>query len=154
DEVSLRVPDTEWAVLTVLEVSYGSGEPERYLLPLAVVTGEAAVALERQRPEVVLADVDRRPTSGLPIDARAPPQTMRVLYQFIAGRRRARAASGTDVRSITTNAMRLPDATPRPDGGETLEVVLGKAEQSNTSAIVGNQLILKLYRRVHIGRNP
>jgi maltose alpha-D-glucosyltransferase/alpha-amylase len=155
DAVPMRVPDTEWAALTTVDAHYATGEPERYVLPLAVLTGDHAANLARQRTEAVVADVERRTGSGLLVDATALPQTMAVLYRLLTGRRRLRTSRGHELAPVTTPAFRRVAGHPAlGDDSEPLEVVLGHAEQSNTSAVIAGQWVLKLYRRAHVGRNP
>ena len=43
------------AYFTAVEVTYGEGQPETYLLPLAFLTGERAVELQQTTPQAVVA---------------------------------------------------------------------------------------------------
>lgn len=113
------------AVLAVLEVRYELGHPERYLLP-----------------------VESRP-SGEIVDASGDPDVARALLRLIREGVRTRAGVGELVGERLPGAdavlASLP-ATPR--------VKKISAEQSNTSLVFEDTVILKLIRKLESGVSP
>ncbi len=53
----LALPETA-AHLLFLNVEYGDGDPEVYLVPISVATGDRSEAILHDRPDVVLARLD------------------------------------------------------------------------------------------------
>ncbi len=128
--------------LALLRVDYLDADAETYLLPLAVATGERAIALRRERAGAVIAELEG---DGLLIDASAEPSFRRALLEVAVRRRRLRTAlyelSGRSAGELRGFADNLEDTAGR---------LLG-AEQSNTSIVYDDTLILKLYRRIEEG---
>ncbi len=139
--------------LALLNVEYSDAEPETYLLPLAIATGDRAREVRRRWPEQVIAEVTSSGRNGdgdgILFDAVVDPDFLNALMEIIARRRRHRAAVG-DL---------LPGATPafhqlRGDPESSLEPRVLKGEQSNSSVVYGDRFILKLFRRIEAGLNP
>ncbi|MCX7622136.1 MAG: maltose alpha-D-glucosyltransferase, partial [Thermomicrobium sp.] len=136
------------ALVTLVQVDYTEGDPELYVLPLTVVHGETAQSIVERSPQAVVARTTPDGESLL-VDALAVPSFARELVEAIGRRRRYRGDGGTIVAQPTAAYRRLVGrdvALPEP--------VLGRAEQSNTSVIFPERMLLKLYRRVEPGPNP
>ncbi len=143
------VPILPVAYLVLMRVDYTRGDPETYVLPIAFVAGAAAQALSQERPAAVIATLQTAQGSGVLYDAVWNPDFCQALLGAIIERRQYRGASG-DI--IATAASVLPRL--RGDASQTLPAVVLEIEQSNTSIRFGEQLILKLYRRLEVGINP
>src|SRR5688572_20995288 len=146
------------AYLLLLRVEQSEGEPATYALPVAFAPGERGERLAAARPEAVLARLSVRggrggnsrgaaAESGVLYDAMHDPAFGRLLLDAVANRRGFRGASGEVVASAAANGSLLRDA-------ERLEPEPGRAEQSNSSLLYGDRLILKLFRKVEPGTNP
>jgi maltose alpha-D-glucosyltransferase/alpha-amylase len=72
-----------------------------------------------------------------------------VLLDMVLRRRTVRNGRGELVSSQTPYLRRMRD-----QGLEGLAASLGRAEQSNSSIVYGDRLMLKLFRRVEAGLNP
>ncbi|CAN5617198.1 maltose alpha-D-glucosyltransferase [soil metagenome] len=137
----------EQAFLTLVQVDYAEGDPDTYVLPLALATDEEADHLLRELPYAVLAAVEAKGVRGLIVDGSALPEVTSALLDTMGRRRRVRgrsgelvAWSGRGLRERATEGRLMP--------------ALGRAEQSNTSVIFGDQVIMKLFRRQEPGLNP
>jgi len=154
---AIPVPPDSGAVLAIFRVDYDQHESEVYLLPLAFTEGERASELRRELPQACLADLRLRPRppskaaarDGLLYDAAYDPDFGRRLVDMIARGRKARGGSG-EIRASRTTAFRRVLAS----GEEIPPPVVLRAEQTNTSLVFGDRLILKLIRRAEEGRNP
>ncbi|HXF96073.1 MAG TPA: maltose alpha-D-glucosyltransferase [Gemmatimonadales bacterium] len=143
----------ETVELVLVRVEYTEGDPDIYVVPVGFATGERAAELERQAPQRLCARLTVRgpadAQTGLLYDAAADPEFGRALLDGIVRRRRFGGAGG-GVRAGRTRALAaLLDGVPGP-----LEARLGTAEQSHTSLLFGDRLILKLLRRTGPGENP
>jgi hypothetical protein len=147
---SLSLPGAD-NVLALIRVEYTDASFETYLLPLAFASGAQAQRWERDAPGEVLARVAEggaRENAGTLFDATADPGFGARLLEAIAGRRRLKGAWGTISALPAKGLRRFWKA------GEPIEArVLGR-EQSNTSVLYRDRLILKLFRRLAPGVNP
>jgi maltose alpha-D-glucosyltransferase/alpha-amylase len=147
------------AYLLLLRVEQSEGEPDTYALPVAFAAGERGERLAAARPEAVLARLSVRggrggnsrgaaAESGVLYDAMYDPAFGRLLLDAVANRRGFRGASGEVVASAAAaNGSLLR-------GAAQLDPEPGRAEQSNSSLLYGDRLILKLFRKVEPGTNP
>ncbi len=139
------------AFLTFLQVEYVQTDPELYVVPLTCAFAGEADAVCRDWPPLVLArlNVIRTNQDGVLYDAIADPAFCQALLKLIAGRRRLVGNRGS-LEATNTPVLRQL----HPGGGPALESSVSKAEQSNSSIIYGDRLILKLFRRLEAGTNP
>ena len=149
-----RVPvpfDSSVAHMTRLEIQYGDGGPETYLLPLAFAVGEAAQSVRQASPWAAVArlSIKDRHLEGLLYDASADTRFCGALLDAIARRRRFKGTAG----EIVSTRSRVFDKVRGP-AGSTVEPSLMRREQSNTSVMFGDRLILKIFRRMAEGMNP
>jgi maltose alpha-D-glucosyltransferase/alpha-amylase len=137
------------ATLVLVTVEYTEGDPEQYVLPLALARGERASEIVERTPHAVIARALVEGSEALLVDALAEPACVRSLIEQIGRRRRFRGEHGVIASQPTAAFRRLvrPDA-PLP------EPVLSRAEQSNTTVIFPDRVLFKLYRRVEPGPNP
>ena len=134
------------AYLTLIQVEYVDGEPELYALPL---TAQRINPDDEIRELSALARVRAGDTEWVLFDAVFDRAVAASFLDAIARRRRLHGASGT--------LLGLPERTLRRilRGAEgALEAQTLQGEQSNTSIVYGDRLILKLFRRAEEGVNP
>jgi maltose alpha-D-glucosyltransferase/alpha-amylase len=176
--------DSPSVCLTLIELEYREEEPETYVLPLAFArahsrgqargqgrgqapgnraAGEESAAdrLLRERPEAALARAEltegkrRRAvtTHGVLYDAVFDPELGRRLLEAIESQQKF--SSGPEGEKGKIVARRTEAfAALRGDGHDELPARLLSAEQSNTSVLFGDRLILKLFRKLEPGENP
>jgi len=140
---------TGTVALTFLHVEYRDGDGETYSVPLALATGERAARVESDSPASVVARIALADGAvGIVHDAFIDADVIVALLEQIAGSRRIRARGGELIGTPTPafQALRGTEAV--------LPVTVSRAEQSNSSAILGDRLILKLFRRLESGINP
>ncbi len=127
-------------LLTTIRVRFREGEPDLYLLPLSFRAPASNPNLEP-----ILAYVGDAGEVCL-YEALLDRHTSDALLDAIAGQDELISSAGT-FRSYRT------DAFERASGSRT-PVRRVESEQSNTSIIFGDQLILKLFRKLERGVNP
>jgi maltose alpha-D-glucosyltransferase/alpha-amylase len=139
------------AAIALVGVEYLSGEPETYVLPLMVSQGEAEERLMAEAPEAALARL-RRPAgdpAGVLHDALYSEPFCIALLEVVGRRRRLEGRMGA-AQGLPTRVFRRTIG----EGGAALRPSVFQGEQSNTSVIYGQKLILKLLRRADPGLNP
>jgi maltose alpha-D-glucosyltransferase/alpha-amylase len=147
----------DWGVLargqhplfvSLVEVEYEDAQRERYFLPLAVSAGTDARGLHERAPHAVLANVTGA-RKGVLLDAWMDDRFGRTLFDSIQRGELIRMKRGT-LRAKPT--ARFADVLPKPL--EPMRISRMSAEQSNTSIVYGDRMILKLFRRLEPGINP
>jgi maltose alpha-D-glucosyltransferase/alpha-amylase len=137
----------------LVRVDYVRGGPETYGIPLMFAEGEQATRLRRESPQAAIAELEvsdkHGSVRGVLYDALHDNDFCLALLDTIARRRQFKGGIGEIFGSPTRVYRRLAGSADPP-----LSVSSMKGEQSNTSVVFGNQLILKLYRRLAEGVNP
>ena len=144
DHIRLR-GGAEPVFVLLVDVTFDSGT-ETYVVPVAFVSGQPAEDLLRDSPELVVARISgaRR---GI-LHERLDLGVADLLLDSIAAGRTIAGTRGRLVGWTTAAYAELQGgASPPP-------VRRAASEQSNTSFIFGDQLILKLIRRTEPGPNP
>jgi maltose alpha-D-glucosyltransferase/alpha-amylase len=150
DIIPMRFSD-HVTYLVLIEIEYGEGDPETYVLPLTTAPVEQSGTITDEYPNAVVARLKSRGTGGEKIlyDAMVDKSFCTSLLPAIARRGRFKGAVG-EISASTTQTFR----SARGAGDVSLEPVPLKVEQSNTSVIYGDRVILKLFRRIEDGINP
>ncbi len=137
----------EPVLLAEIEVAFAAGAPQRYLLPLAIAWGDGQPAGRVPLAASTIAGVSRGLEMGVLYDATHSDDFMRGLLLAMASE-----------RSIPVGDSALRFSAGR--GLQALDVAadgpvrrLG-AEQSNSSALVGDGAMVKVYRRIESGVHP
>jgi len=139
------------AYIVLFQVEYAEGESETYVIPVAVAPSEKVANISEEHPNDIIAKLKQRGKEGesMLFDAMIDAGFCDVLLKAIGRKRSFRGKSGEIVASPTKiyRKMRGPADT-------LLTPSQLSVEQSNTSIMYGNQLILKLFRRLEEGINP
>ena len=136
--------------LALVEFQFDDGAPEVYQLPLAFAPPARAAQILAASPGGGWADV--RATDGEPIgllyDALFDPEYCTRLLTLIETSALVPGSAGKLAAWQTEHfPVACDDAVP-------LTPRLSQAEQSNSSVVFGDRLILKLFRRIEQGQNP
>jgi maltose alpha-D-glucosyltransferase/alpha-amylase len=141
------------AYMTLVEVSYVEGASEYYNVPIGFATGEQARDLELANPQEIIARLtvgeDNERIEGVLYDALAEPRFCSYLAEVIAGRKKLKGELG-DFRGFATRGS---SKLVRSAAAATQAQVL-RTEQSNSSIVYGDQMVMKVFRRVQEGVNP
>jgi maltose alpha-D-glucosyltransferase/alpha-amylase len=143
--------DSSNAYVILFQVDYSEGEPETYVIPVATAPAEKEGKLSAEYPNAIVAKLKQRGKNGESIlfDAMVDGDFCELLLKAVGRRRAFRGKSGEITASPTRVFRRV-----RGSGDTDLTPVPMNVEQSNTSVMYGNQLILKLFRRLEEGLNP
>ncbi len=144
---SLPVPGrTGCTYLSVVEVEFVTGPPERYLVPLGFSTGIASETIASRQPEAIVCEVLDEADNhlGLFFDAMRDQDFVLTLCRLIGGE----AGPRTPTAILRGEAFEPCSIAPN-EYVEKLAV-----QQSNSSVRVGPDYVLKLLRRLEDGINP
>jgi len=154
DMVACRILD--WTKLgsgfqfALAEVTYADGDKETYALPLKVSGGAEGQGILENLPESVLASIRTPKQTGVLYDALADKTACTDLVMAISDSRRYPMTFSGE---LVAHALEDPAAMCHSCLNYGNLRHLG-AEQSNTSVVIDEQLILKLFRQVEPGLNP
>jgi maltose alpha-D-glucosyltransferase/alpha-amylase len=136
-------------VIAIVSVEYAEGDPETYVLPLTCASVEHTVELVEWNPRAIVAKLETREGERALHDAIDEPDLPLALLDAVRRRRRL-GSDGLRLEANPTKAFRRIMGSP----GDVPEPRALQAEQSNSSVVFGDRLVLKLYRRIEQGPNP
>jgi maltose alpha-D-glucosyltransferase / alpha-amylase len=145
----------DWAIfnqgvstLAVVEIQYSEGPSDTYLLTLGLLFGKDAETLREESPNAFLARITANAGDGVLHEAIFNDTASEALLALIT--------EGTELPSREGIIAGLPSSalSHLKDAGEHAVPRRGSAEQSNTSILFGDKLIMKLFRRQQQGPNP
>ena len=151
DIVLVHRATLHWYVV-LAEVQYAGGPAETYDIPLVRLRASDAMRLDAvsREPASLLTF---RPESSLEdvvlADALADEEFLRTLLDAMTQGACFRGEKG-EIRAVSTSTLA---ALWQPSQG-SLSPSLMNAEQSNSSVVYGQRLVLKIFRRVEAGLNP
>ena len=141
------------AQLIILDVVYAEGEAESYFLPMSFVSAERAAEIQQAAPQAVIARLKSKQNGasadGLLVDALYDREFQKALFDAIARRRSFKGKSG-EILAVPSKLFRALRGTSET----SLEPALLKRDQSNTSIVYGEKIVLKVFRRLQEGVNP
>ncbi len=141
--------------ILIVQVSYSEGDMEIYSLPLSLAKDPEADEILQKAPHAVIARLrEHSGKKGIVYSAEWDKGFCAAILDAIHRRRRFKLNAGTLVFSPSRVFRKISKTS-----ADNLEVRIQKAEQTNTSVIytdrlVGDQLILKLFRCLEEGMNP
>jgi maltose alpha-D-glucosyltransferase/alpha-amylase len=148
-EDQIPIPGSS-ATILLGEVRYVDGDPEVYVMPGSVASGDAVEPVRSKLHDVAVADLEGpNGSKGLLYSAVFEPAFCDALLGAIARRRRFRGRAGELIGTHTRALRRIwgdshPDLTPS----------VPRADRTNSSITFGNRFQMKLYRRVEPGIHP
>ncbi len=131
--------------LAIVTIEYGDIQADTYLLAMRILSGGEAESTARHSPGDVIAQLSAGDEEGLLIDAARHAESSRLLLDAVTRKRRFKGTTG-EVRGTTARGFRHP--------GKGLDPRPLKGEQSNTSIVYGDRLIMKIYRKLGEGISP
>jgi maltose alpha-D-glucosyltransferase/alpha-amylase len=137
------------SALALVEVQFDSGPPETYQLPLAMTFGEAGEEVRKAAPNVAVAAIHTDGLDGLLHDGLFDDQACAKLFSLIEQSGEIPSHHGLIQGVRGSRFQEILGSNAKP-----LSVRRGSAEQSNTSILIGDRFILKLFRRLESGLNP
>ncbi len=140
DSITLEASN---GALLFLDVQYTEGAPDTYTLPLAVRSADTDYPAD-----AVIARLQQPGYDGVLLDGLALAEIRDLFLSGIATGGSHETRNGGTTRGLASSAF----AQLRGEG--TLLSRRGSAEQSNSSLLYGDRLILKLFRRLQPGENP
>lgn len=137
---------------TLVKIDYNDGHPEIYTAPFAYAKGKRKDQIVEGFPKTILANIHldaKQKEEGILYDAVIEPGFSSFLLSSISKRRQIKGLSGKIIAQPTKifrDLIKSAKGVLTPTGIH--------AEQSNSSTIFGDKLILKLFRRMEDGINP
>ena len=142
DWAALSRPQT---ALALVEVHYDAGSPETYFVPLSISLDKAADQIRTASAAAVIAPVVTPEGAGVLNDAVFDDESCAAFLALIRDSEELKARHGTVLGAFSGMVA---------VNGTAHQVRRNSGEQSNSSVMYGDRLILKLFRRVQSGPNP
>ena len=136
------------ARLAFLRLHYVNADAETYVMPVALAAGPEAERLLSERPDAIIADVIGADDLAVVYDAMQQQDLPLELLKIASGRRRIRG------RHVSLASETLKGSGRLRSFGDDINIRNADAEQTNTSIFFGDELIMKLFRKVEPGANP
>lgn len=137
------------AYLLLIEIAYSEGAPDRYALLLAHSSEDELNEQQPIRPSALFARVQSSAGNGVLFDGLLDQRFAAALLSFVETKREFGGERGSLRISQSAAFWQLRGSDQQP-----LPAKIGTAEQSNTSVIYADRLIMKLFRRIEAGINP
>jgi maltose alpha-D-glucosyltransferase / alpha-amylase len=136
------------SALALVRLTYQDGDPDIYLLPLAMAFGDVSTQLAGESPGAIVAPLTSPQEMGVLHDGLFHEDSLLALLALIA-----KDGSITMQHGV---ARGLPSSLLGALGGNATELRprRSSAEQSNSSIFFGDKLIMKVFRRQQPGINP
>ena len=151
DVVPMNMASSQ-AYLVLFGVHYTGGESEIYVVPVFVSSAKEADPMVSQYPQALIANLQTETGDkgdSVLLDGFYDEGFSLGLLEAIGKRRRFKGEEG-QVSALSGRFLKALRGVPQ----DPLKPSPVKAEQSNTSVMFGDRLILKLFRRVEAGPNP
>ncbi|MCV0397258.1 MAG: maltose alpha-D-glucosyltransferase [Rhizobiaceae bacterium] len=132
-------------LLAACHVTFTDGSEQAYFLPLSAKWGEENIAFGAPTLSYTIAKLRRGPRVGALVDGVFAEEFTELLLEAIRDQQRVKGEAG--------------DIVFRSDAGPSTFEQVGRPkplgfEQSNVSIVFGDSIILKIYRRLHMGPQP
>jgi maltose alpha-D-glucosyltransferase/alpha-amylase len=136
------------AHIALLKVEYVQDEAETYLLPLSFLAADGSALGDLLHLAIAQIEVTGKGRSGILYDAVGNAD---FCTNLLGAMTRRRNFVGQSCKILAVNTPVLRKIRQEAD---SLEPAVSTAEQSNTTILFGDSLILKLFRRLDEGINP
>jgi maltose alpha-D-glucosyltransferase / alpha-amylase len=151
-----RISITDWTLfdekrsaLVWIAVQYENEESESYLAPLSMSFGKRAEEIRVTSPNQVVAPVETFRVAGVLHDALLRESASAALLQLLGSGERISTREGEVYGSPSRLLAEIHSHSEEPLPPRSVG-----AEQSNSSVLFGDRLIMKLFRRQQPGPNP
>jgi len=152
DSIPFHANGASW-LFTTWEIQFLGAATEVYVLPLAFASGERAFEVRQASPQSIVAQLkvkaQDQEIDGVLHDALYDANFTKSLLSAV-GRGRRYKGQGIELSGQPSKVFRTISGGAQAN----LEPAILKREQSNTSVVYGDRVILKLFRRVTEGLNP
>ncbi len=151
DQPAPARPEASHSWLALVRVEFSTGDPERYTLGVSAYVGDAAQAVQNERPDAVIALVDVF-EQGRAVLAESTDRELVEYFRFLvlSARSPRTTRNGATVRVLRGPERRLKHRSSQSES--TLAPI--HKDQSHTLVRLGDSLCLKIFRKIEEGVNP
>ena len=146
-DAEVQLPDYS-AIFFLIQVTYQSGLPDIYQLPVSFAPQSVGIKLQENCPKAIIAKVNIGGIEGVLYDALYGAPLQEALINDMAGNHRIKLKN-SQLSFYSNERLHAPG-----EEQEKLKPRVLSGEQSNTSIIYGNRFFLKIFRKVDRAINP
>lgn len=145
----LPVQGDDEAYILLLEVSYMSGLPDIYQLPVMFAAGRSANAIREAHPQAVICRVQMEGRSGVLYDALYSNRYRNTMFANMVKHHVQHTGTRDELHFMGSKQLKQ-----HARAQQTISSRILSAEQSNSSVVYDKAFFFKLYRKVDWSINP
>lgn len=149
DCATMAIPGDSEAFIFLVEVTYTSGLPDIYQLPVMLASARVAAGIRDAHPQAVICKVHSESGNGVLFDALYSAKYRKALISYMAHQHVQHVDSGDEIHFVSAKKLRQFARNRQKISSKVLS-----AEQSNSSITYEKEFFLKIYRKVDRSINP
>lgn len=146
----INIDNSSSSVIMIVRIEYTEGETENFALPLSFTSGHAALHIRQKYPYAIIANLLKSTADhGIIYDAIYDADFCQTLLDAIGRRRSFRGTHGS-LQAVPTRVY----AKIRGNPDDPLPARVLSTHQRKDPVIFGDQLAMKMFRKLNEGKNP
>ncbi|HXS36841.1 MAG TPA: maltose alpha-D-glucosyltransferase [Flavipsychrobacter sp.] len=148
DHALIPIEENETVILLV-EITYKSGLPEIYQLPVSFANEKNATIIKENHPQAVISNIKKKNETGILYDALYSDSFRSTMIKLMGANHHIEVSDDEDIHFSSNKLLKNYIKE-----NSNIKTKILSAEQSNSSIVYDNAFFLKIYRKVDRVTNP